>query len=1085
MLAIFLVSLFAVSAVGAADNNVTNISNFDNENLEVIDVKMSDEISSSNSHNIDSDNYNTYFNNEGVLKSNVVSDNDTINIVDNFSEKKFIFNKPINVVGFSSNNFKNCIFTFNAEASGSNISNLNIFNTKDNNIGIFLNGASNCLINNCFINNTGKESFAICVANGANNNSITNNKLTAYGKTYGHGTRSTTPLLISGSDYNFISNNIINCDDANGIYLSRFEYQYIDVGLSNYNIIYNNTVKYNILPTSWSYGIYAMGKYNTIDSNKVIGAYRGIVTSDNGNIIINNYIVNITGLDYADLTKEIGTDCVIYAQVDSIIINNTIENAKISSKGYGINADKGSIIENNSIHLINSANGIKIKSNSIIKDNTFIVPSSSKNVIVFDNDATNITEESNNVIIIKNSNVVVKEEIYIFSGENAKYEMTTNVDGKIQVSVGSFVKIVNTVNCTAIIEIPNVDMAFNGLNVEFLFTPYSKYYSYSRNYSTIHIYKTKSNLLINDSNGTVDHELQLTAHINSNNETINEGVVTFFDGKKNIGNVNVFGGVATLTYTPTTAGEHTITAIFNSNNYENSNDTAFLTVAKADVDLNIGYIDDVYYTNPSNFAVNINSNSKPVNEGKIKYYVNDQFVGTVDVYEGTANFDYVTDATGSFTLTATYEETDNYFAKNASAKFTVNKMPTTLSGESVIFDEESYKTFTTQLRDDNNNCVGGQLVKIEVIKYSGESATFNGISDANGITVYDVGRLAGGMWYVTGVFAGNDNYISSRFVDRFIVVRMNTTTEVGEIDNPKVNHNCKLKANILDENGKLVKEGIVQFYLDGADIGSIDLSNYLGHQSSSRDDVLGAVNPMFEYVLGADDVSDLYINYIPTKAGKHTLTAVYEGTTIYKASNSTTSFDVADSNTVETTVTASGVTTVYNGGKYIVVTLKDVNGKAISGVKVSVVLNGKTYAPTTNSKGQVKVSTNGLAPVKTYTAKITFNGNSKYDKATKSVKVSVKKATPKLTAKAKTFKKSVKTKNFVVTLKTNQNKVMKNTKVTLKVNGKAYSAKTNTKGQATFKITKLTKKGKFTATIKYAGSKYYNAKTVKAKITVK
>ena len=65
------------------------------------------------------------------------------------------------------------------------------------------------------------------------------------------------------------------------------------------------------------------------------------------------------------------------------------------------------------------------------------------------------------------------------------------------------------------------------------------------------------------------------------------------------------------------------------------------------------------------------------------------------------------------------------------------------------------------------------------------------------------------------------------------------------------------------------------------------------------------------------------------------------------------------------------------------------------------------------------------------------------------------------------------------------NKVMKNKKFTLKVNGKTYKATTNSKGKATFKITKLTKKGKFTAVVKYAGSKYYNAKAVKAKITVK
>ena len=187
---------------------------------------------------------------------------------------------------------------------------------------------------------------------------------------------------------------------------------------------------------------------------------------------------------------------------------------------------------------------------------------------------------------------------------------------------------------------------------------------------------------------------------------------------------------------------------------------------------------------------------------------------------------------------------------------------------------------------------------------------------------------------------------------------------------------------------------------------------------------------------------------------------------------------------LNTNIAASAVTTVYNGGKYLVITLKDSAGKKISGVKLTVVIGSKTYKPTTDKNGQVKVSTNSLVPKK-YTAKITFNGNTNYVKSTKSVKVTVKKATPKLTAKAKTFKKSVKTKNYVVTLKTNQNKVMKKAKLTMKVNGKTYSATTNAKGQATFKITKLTKKGTFTAVVKFAGNKYYNAKTVKPKITVK
>ena len=62
---------------------------------------------------------------------------------------------------------------------------------------------------------------------------------------------------------------------------------------------------------------------------------------------------------------------------------------------------------------------------------------------------------------------------------------------------------------------------------------------------------------------------------------------------------------------------------------------------------------------------------------------------------------------------------------------------------------------------------------------------------------------------------------------------------------------------------------------------------------------------------------------------------------------------------------------------------------------------------------------------------------------------------------------------------------MKKSKLTLKVFGKTYSAKTNNKGKATFKITKLNKKGKFTAVIKFKGTKYYSAIKKSVKLTVK
>ena len=120
-----------------------------------------------------------------------------------------------------------------------------------------------------------------------------------------------------------------------------------------------------------------------------------------------------------------------------------------------------------------------------------------------------------------------------------------------------------------------------------------------------------------------------------------------------------------------------------------------------------------------------------------------------------------------------------------------------------------------------------------------------------------------------------------------------------------------------------------------------------------------------------------------------------------------------------------------------------------------------------------------------YNIIVEYSGDTNFYDANANGKLIVKKATPKLTAKAKAFKLKNKTKKYKVTLKDNKGNALKNKKVTLKVNGKTYTAKTNSKGVATFKLSKLTKKGTFTAVVTYEGNKYYKKVTKKPKITVK
>ena len=414
----------------------------------------------------------------------------------------------------------------------------------------------------------------------------------------------------------------------------------------------------------------------------------------------------------------------------------------------------------------------------------------------------------------------------------------------------------------------------------------------------------------------------------------------------------------------------------------------------------------------------------------------------------------------------------------------------------------------------------------------------NEVSISNGKGTYNIPNLAAGNYSVVVRFAGDNYFNAIEKTVSFSVIEVetpandtnastgnvtgnNTSTGNGTVNNgtnatvAKLDSN--LSASVLDVN--VGETAVVNVSMDknitgkvvvtfnGAD-DEISISNGKGSYSIP-DLAAGSYSVVVrfagdDYFNASEYSASFRVIEVETPAND-TNASTGNGTDSNSTSgnatgNNTSEGNVTDNNNtsgnstvdpeinkiVPTKIIASSKVTVVYGGKYTVATLNDSNGTAIAGVKVTVKFsNGKTATATTDKDGKVKVTMTGLVPLKTYKATITFAGNSEYAKSTKTVSVVVKKATPKLSAVKKTFKRSVKTKKYTVTLKNNQNKVMKNTWVTLKVNKKTYKVKTNSKGQATFKITNLKKKGTFIAVVKYAGSKYYNAKTVKPKITVK
>lgn len=250
--------------------------------------------------------------------------------------------------------------------------------------------------------------------------------------------------------------------------------------------------------------------------------------------------------------------------------------------------------------------------------------------------------------------------------------------------------------------------------------------------------------------------------------------------------------------------------------------------------------------------------------------------------------------------------------------------------------------------------------------------------------------------------------------------------------------------------------------------------------------------------------------------GEFTINVTYVGNESYNPSNNSASFNFKLP-AVKTTLT---INSTEKG--IVVIKVVDNENNPVANIKVKYSINnGANSTNITGSDGTISIPVTGEGEIKAY-----FEGNENYLKSENSYKYNFTEATSdanetstnstgnatsgngtstntdktntdtnkqttkvtkkatKITAKKATFKAKKKIKKYTIVLKAGKIAVKK-VKVTLKVGKKTYKATTNGKGKATFKITKLTKKGKYTAIIKFNGNKYYKATSKKVKITVK
>ena len=185
---------------------------------------------------------------------------------------------------------------------------------------------------------------------------------------------------------------------------------------------------------------------------------------------------------------------------------------------------------------------------------------------------------------------------------------------------------------------------------------------------------------------------------------------------------------------------------------------------------------------------------------------------------------------------------------------------------------------------------------------------------------------------------------------------------------------------------------------------------------------------------------------------------------------------------LSTKILASNYAMLVKKANYYKLTLKDSSNNPVSNQKVSIKVNKKSYTVKTNAKGEAKVK---LKLKKgNYNVVMNYKGSNKYEAAKKTTKITVKKtlktklSAPKITTTPKTSTK------YVVTLKDQNGNAIKKQKVTVIVNGKKYTKKTNSKGQVTINV-KFSKLTSYKVKATYKGSKVYKKSSANGKITVK
>lgn len=340
----------------------------------------------------------------------------------------------------------------------------------------------------------------------------------------------------------------------------------------------------------------------------------------------------------------------------------------------------------------------------------------------------------------------------------------------------------------------------------------------------------------------------------------------------------------------------------------------------------------------------------------------------------------------------------------------------------------------------------GHRVNSGKVTFNIDGKTFN-VDVKNGIASLVYTFSTEGAKTVTAKFAAEGFYDSSASTQ--VNVKMLSTTLTANDVTANYNETKYLVATLKNENGNAVV---------GVDV---------------KISVAGTT-----YTLTTDSKGQVFLSTAGIVPNKYVATISFAGNKAFKPSSTTASVTI---NKLNSQLYADDVTAKYNEGKSLTATLKDADGKAISGAKVRITFSGQTRTLTTDANGQVSMSIDGILPA-IYEATVSFDGDAVYKQSSAKAIVTINKLNPVLTSV------DVETiynhdDKLYATLKDETGKPMANTPVNIQIGTIIKIVTTDAHGKASLS-TKLFAPGKYDAIVSFTGSDIYYPVTSASKVVV-